>query len=441
MKAMIIRFMSFLLFFCLLFTLNIQAEDAEAPPSLDSAGCFAAYNIESGTMLFSKNADVAIYPASTVKIMTGLIVCDLLSDRVDEEVTLTQEMLSDINGRALGLAVGQRLKLMELMIAAFGCGYNDAVTALSVIACGSVSAAVLKMNEYAAVLGMNDTVYKNVTGLDATGQTTTVNDIVKAAQAAADNELYLTVSSYYTYNISFSDGFQKTAYSSNELMNKNSKFYCRSAKGMNSGATENGGACLVTYGKYNNAGYLIVEMGCSESNSSRFSLAQEMLDHLFRNYGYKTILKKGHTVGELSVKNTSDGSSVVPLILKNDLSIFTDLTAPLPEFSFCLITPPLTNYAPLYAGDDLGIYHAMHGDVSMASASVTVENDLPVNIFMLYMSAVKDYFSGRAFLVTVISAIALTLAAIITPRIMLIIRQKRRKYVRKRGGFKLNNKS
>ncbi len=434
MKAVSICLVSFLLFLSVMLT-PVAAEKPSAP-STDAAGGFVLYNIENDRIILEKAMDKEIYPASTVKLMSGLIICEKLGERVNEIVTLTDEMLRGSAGKPFELKAGQSLTIENLMYAAFSGGYNDAVTALSVIAAGSVSDMVEAMNARAAVLGMSNSVFKNVTGLDASGQRTTLRDLVCLTKEIADNELFLRVSSEYTYPVEFSDGTTRLAYGSNELVNRNSPYYCRSASGLNSGMTDGGGACAATVGEYDGARYIAIAVGCS-GDGSRFELIQNALDYAYKNYGYRTVLPAGSAVGEAEVGLAAIESETVRLVLAEDLRVFASDDEDLDKLRFSLLLAPKGLTAPLTPEDTVGTYSAWNEQDQVAVAKVTVSHAVESSGFLILMDGMRSYLTGRAFITTVIVLVLFTVAALIWPRIALASRQKKRRYVRRRGGFKL----
>ncbi len=439
MKAAKLRFVSFLLLFLLLFSLGVSANDETepvSPPPLDDAGQFALYNIENDRIIMQKGIDDKILPASTVKLMSGLIICEKLADRADEKVTLTPEMLRGGSGKPLGLAAGKTLSVRSLMLAAFSGGYSDAISVLANIGFGSSSKLVDIMNERAAVLGMSSTVYKNITGFDADGQVTTVRDSLRIAAAAAENEFFLEVSSEYNSKIEFDDGSSCLSYGSNELVNKNSIYYSRSVRGMNSGLTDGGGACLAALGQYDGARYIVLAMGCPPGES-RFALAQNALDYVYNNYGYRTVLPAGTVVGETTVQLATTEVEQVKLVLSDDLRVFAGNHEELSDLEYSLIMSKAELVAPISREDTVAYYTAWLGKDQLSIAPVTVDRAVESNAFLMFMDGSKNYLTGRAFVATLVALAVLTLTALILPRIALISRQRNRKYVRQRGGFKL----
>ena len=148
--------------------------------------------------MLSKNLDGAIYPASTVKLLSGLIFTERLADRIEEKVTVTQEMVKDATGRRFGLEVGQSVTVEHLLYIAVCGSFNDAYTALAVLVCGSVDSFVELMNARAAELGATSSHFTNVTGLHDPKMHTTARDLLAIACAAAQSKLFLNLSSTYT---------------------------------------------------------------------------------------------------------------------------------------------------------------------------------------------------------------------------------------------------
>lgn len=435
-----VRLLSVLLLLCTVITLFPFAVKGDEPtlPSLDQLGSFAVYNIENSKYIIKYGETGEISPASTVKIMSGLVASELLKGRTEETITLTTNMLNLREGRSFGLEAGQKIKLYDLMAMAFSCGYGDATAAVAVIAGGSVAKFVELMNKRAKELGMNSTVYRNATGIDKDGQKTTLDDTVKLAVAASQNELYLDVSSYFNYKFHFvGNNTEEIAYGQNRTLNKNDvQYYCRSAKGMNAGSTVKGGFCAVTYGEYKNAGYVVVAMGCDNSDRC-FTAIIEYLDYAYNNYTYKTLLPAGEAVGEATVEFAEYDTENARLVLSEDLTVYAGNEIDYSTFKYCLMLENDILTAPIKKGDIVGYYAVWDGTKLLSSVPVTVQNDVQDSLLLKVMKAIENYIKGRAFITTVIAFGILAVTVAVIPLIALLIRQRRRVVVKRRSGFKL----
>ena len=122
--------------------------------------------------------------------MMGLIACEELEDRLDESVTITNEMVAPASGRRAYLKAGSTITIRELLYLAICGTYNDAAYALATIIGGSSQGFVEMMNVRAMELGAKNTTYVNPIGYpDNDGMTTTAYNVLRIALAASDNEI------------------------------------------------------------------------------------------------------------------------------------------------------------------------------------------------------------------------------------------------------------
>ena len=115
MKRNIFRAISLLLLFWLVvvFALPVSSIDYKSAPSADKAKCVYFYNLDTKSIIAKKGGGEAIPPASSSKIMTGLLACELLHDRLDEVVTIKSEMLTGTQGTSMRLEDGDRLTILS----------------------------------------------------------------------------------------------------------------------------------------------------------------------------------------------------------------------------------------------------------------------------------------------------------------------------------------
>ena len=103
----------------------LPASALEEPPASTDVGVVLLLNLENNLTLYEKEADTNVYPSSSVKIMTGLLACRSLSDRLDEVVTVSAAMVAGVTGRSMHLADGEKLTVKDLLYAAICGGYNE----------------------------------------------------------------------------------------------------------------------------------------------------------------------------------------------------------------------------------------------------------------------------------------------------------------------------
>ena len=181
------------------FGLYAGAEELSDLP-LDTAKTIYLYNIENKIPIVEKNCDTLIYPASTVKIMMGLVAIEHLADRLDEKTAILPEMLTSVVGQQCNwLTPGEYPTVRDLLYHAICGGYNDAIAIITHIVSGGEAPFVSLMNARAKELGMSSTVYTNATGVHDPTMVTTARDVATLALAAYKVPLYMEISSAQSY--------------------------------------------------------------------------------------------------------------------------------------------------------------------------------------------------------------------------------------------------
>ncbi len=235
-----------------------------------------------GRVLYEENADEALPPASVTKIMTLLLVMEAVDDgRLDwDETVCTSEYAASMGGSQVFLKPGEEMPVSEMVKCVVVASANDAAVALAEKVAGSEEAFVAKMNERAASLGMNNTVFKNTNGLDDApedaGHVTSARDIaLMSRELIVKHPKILELSSIWMDTIR--DGaFGLT--NTNRLV----RFY-RGANGLKTGSTAKAGFCISATAERGGMQLIAVVMG-APSRDSRNDTAKKLLDYGFANW-------------------------------------------------------------------------------------------------------------------------------------------------------------
>lgn len=154
-------------------------------PSISAEGALLA-DADSGRVLYEKNADKKLYPASTTKIMTALIALETLEEldlEMDSKVIVPAEA-AGVEGSSLYLKAGEKLSMEELLYGLMLQSGNDSATAIAVCIGGTLDNFVLKMNQRAGELGCGGTNFVNPSGLYDENHYTTARDLAAIAVCA-----------------------------------------------------------------------------------------------------------------------------------------------------------------------------------------------------------------------------------------------------------------
>lgn len=154
---------------------------------------------DTGQILYEKNPHKQLYPASTTKIMTGILAIE--KGNLDDIVTIDQEVVDRTDGSHIALEPGERLKLRELLYALLIESANDAAVAIAIHISGSVEKFADLMNEKAKELGALNTHFVNPNGLPDENHVTTAYDLSLMAKYAMKNPIFSDIVKNHTYSI------------------------------------------------------------------------------------------------------------------------------------------------------------------------------------------------------------------------------------------------
>ncbi len=232
-----------------------------------------------GTVLYAKNADAALPPASVTKIMTLLLFMEEVDSgniSLDEEIQIS-EYAASMGGSQVFLEPGETMKAEELLKCVIISSANDAAVALAEKVAGSEEAFVSRMNDKAAELGMDNTHFENVTGLDddTTKHLTSAYDIALMSRELLKHD---TITKYSTI---WMDTIRDGAFG---LTNTNRliRFY-NGATGLKTGSTSKAGFCMSATAKREGLHLIAVIMG-ADTRDIRNESAKQLLDYGFANY-------------------------------------------------------------------------------------------------------------------------------------------------------------
>ena len=336
--------------------------------------------MNSGKVLFEKDADVKMPPASITKVMTLLLVMEAIEAKkfdYNTEVTCSEHAAS-MGGSQIWLEVGEKMTVDELLRASAIGSANDATCALGELVSGSEEGFVSLMNERAKALSMTNTEFKNCSGLDADGHLTTARDIaIMSRELLKHNDItkYTTV-----WMDSLRDG--KT-----ELVNTNKlvRFY-DGATGLKTGTTSGAGCCLSASATRDGLSLIAVVLGCDTSNN-RFQDAKKLLNYGFSNYGNAIIKINQDELPELPVSKGTQ--STVTLTSEESVSFLVtkgkegDI-----QKSFDL---PESLVAPIKAGETVGtITFSLEGK-TLGQIPIVASNNIKK---MTYLNAVSKVLSS-----------------------------------------------
>lgn len=232
-----------------------------------------------GTVLYENNADLRLSPASVTKVMTLLLVFEAINsgNLKYDDILCVSENAASMGGSQIFLEPGEEMTVEELLKSVIIASANDAAVTLAEHVSGSEEEFVQRMNEKATELGMKNTNFENVTGLDddTVDHMTTARDIAIMSRELLKHE---KVTEYTTIWMDTIRNGEFGLTNTNRLI----RFY-RGITGLKTGSTSKAGFCVSASAKRENLHLIAVIMG-AESSDNRNVSASKLLDFGFSNY-------------------------------------------------------------------------------------------------------------------------------------------------------------
>lgn len=340
-----------------------------------------------GEIIFQKNANEKRPPASMTKMMSMLLIMENIEKgnlTFEEEVTASA-YASSMGGSQIFLKAGEKMKVEDLLKGiAIGSG-NDATVAMAERIAGTEEAFVKLMNDRAKELGLNNTNFKNSTGLDAENHYSTAYDMSVIARELVKHKKILEFTGTYE------DYLRKDSASPFWLVNTNRlvRFY-QGVDGLKTGYTKEAGYCLTSTAEKDNMRLITVVMN-EPSTQIRNGETSSMLDYGFNMYSVNKILDTDTSLQKSKVELGNDLEvEIVPTeevkILNNKNSDERNVTYEL-ELN--------TIKAPVKKGDIVGKIKVYEDNKVINEINATVKYDVDkANIFKIYYRNLKNLFKG-----------------------------------------------
>lgn len=389
----------------LLLCVNVFAvyEDRSTGTSLEITAAGAILiDLDTDSILYSKNINEQCRPASLTKMMTLLVAYENTKGREDEYITVTQEMIDVPDGSSnAGLAVGDRITIHDLFYAMMLPSGNDAAKTLSYAVSGNEAAFVELMNAKAQELGMKDTRYANTHGFDETGHYTTTYDLALLAHTISEIPDLVAVFSSYRYTaVIYREKEQLTEnddqttgkaeitfYNTNTMLNPNRAEYLSGLKGIKTGYTQLAGNCLASY--YEGNGRRLIVVVTNDQQARRDADTKTLIDYGLNSFDTFDLVEvfgaKTYIVDAANADAADESNGQLTLYLED---------APEPKFitvsksdgtkiralqDIVTVRKPAVS-APIFSGDYVGNIEFVYNGEIIYTARALASRDIDADI-------------------------------------------------------------
>ncbi len=282
---------AFVLGILLIFTMFLGSSLAAEPYGGDvKPHAVMLLDAATGQVLYEKNADERIYPASTTKIMTCILALE--KGNLDDIVTVGKEgEWTEPGYSVMGLKEGQKISLRELIYGMMLISGNDAAATIAVHIGGSIEGFADMMNQKAQELGMTGSHFITPHGVDTEGHYVTARDMATLSLYAMKNEQFMQIVGSASYDFpSMNYKTEKQKQNTNKLLISSvpkgeTSYYYEYATGIKTGSTDKAYRCLVASAEKDGMKLLCLIYGDeTQHGSERWPLAKDLFEYGFNNY-------------------------------------------------------------------------------------------------------------------------------------------------------------
>lgn len=362
--------------------------DEDLTPNAKSAIMIEA---STGEILFQKNKDEKLAPASMTKMMSMLLIMEEIEKgtlKWDEMITAS-EKASSMGGSQIFLKAGEKMSVTDMLKGIAIASGNDATVAMAERISGSEEEFVKKMNDKARKLGLSNTNFANATGLTADNHYSTANDMSLIARELVKHEKILEFTGTYE------DYLRKDTKSPFWLVNTNRlvRFYS-GVDGLKTGFTNEAGYCLTSTAKRDNMRLITVVMN-EPDISKRSSDTSRMLDYGFNTYMVKNIIDDKSIIDKAKVELGK--IKEIDIIAKDKITVLSKKSEEERNITYKANIDKLV--APIKKGDKVGTIDIIEDNKVIGVVDATVKENIDkANIFVIFYRNLKDTFRGNLLL-------------------------------------------
>lgn len=386
-------------------------------------------NLDSDVLVHERNADVRQMPGPLVNVMTA-VVCIENCESLTEEVTIDQSVYASLANieypedlRYADIYDGDVLTVTDLLYAMMLTSSVEASQTIAHHVCdGDIDAFVDLMNKKADELGLDNTNFENPTGMYDPNQYSTARDLATLTQYALDVPLFATIASTAEYNPSVPNPQNHESHTawiwehSNIMMDEESEYYYRGAKGIKTGNLSAAGRNIIAMASKDGNNYLTVLLKApirdadGENQFYHLDDATAVFNWAFNNFSYQVILADTVEIGEIPV-TLAEGNDYVLARPKEEITVlwYEDIDTSLIKkdditWDFEAVQ------APVERGDRLGEVTLTYSGEELATVELVAVSDVKrspskYNLYAAKMFKDSKWFKNAIIISSVLCAI------------------------------------
>lgn len=342
-----------------------------------------------GKIIFEKNSNERLEPASMTKIMTLLLTFEAIDNgrvSLDDMVNISKRA-EDMGGSQMFLEAGSNIRLEEIIKGVSIASANDGAIALAEFIGGSVENFVDMMNKKVEDLGLSNTHFANPHGLHADNHYSSAYDMAIMASNLISHEKVLNYTSIYEDYFNKPDGSRTWLVNTNKLVR-----FLEGVDGLKTGYTSEAGYCLTATAKKGNVRYITVVMG-EPSSDIRSSETTNMLNYAFNSFKLNTILDKSQELGTIYIDKSKQKTAKI--VVKNPVTELISKEKNIPNYTYNLKVEKIT--VPIKAGTKVGTVEILDNEgLIVREEDVTISYDIEkCNLWETFLENLMTIIKGK----------------------------------------------
>lgn len=342
-----------------------------------------------GKIIFEKNSNERLEPASMTKIMTLLLTFEAIDNgrvSLDDMVNISKRA-EDMGGSQMFLEAGSNIRLEEIIKGVSIASANDGAIALAEFIGGSVENFVDMMNKKVEDLGLSNTHFVNPHGLHADNHYSSAYDMAIMASNLISHEKVLNYTSIYEDYFNKPDGSRTWLVNTNKLVR-----FLEGVDGLKTGYTSEAGYCLTATAKKGNVRYITVVMG-EPSSDIRSSETANMLNYAFNSFKLNTILDKSQELGTIYIDKSKQKTAKI--VVKNPVTELISKEKDIPNYTYNLKVEKIT--VPIKAGTKVGTVEILDNEgLIVREEDVTISYDIEkCNLWETFLENLMTIIKGK----------------------------------------------
>lgn len=335
-----------------------------APPFEITSEAAYLVNLDTDTVVYQKNSDKLMSPASLTKVMTAILVLENIDDIENTVVSAPSTAFDELylsNASTADFRINEELSYSDLL---YGLLLQSACEAANIISYNlggsNMTTFIDMMNQKAAELGATSTNFTNAHGLYDDLQRSTAHDMAIIAEYAMNMPKFMEIASTVSYELKATNkhASSRTITHTNFMLNPQSNYYYKYALGIKTGTLDEAGRCLISKASKDGYNYLLVTLNAPLYDDTgakvfyNFIDTKNIYEWAFSTFEFTNLLKSDEEIDEVKVEY-GDKADYVLVKPENEYSTLWATNVDISTIQR-IISVESSVMAPVNKGDKLG---------------------------------------------------------------------------------------